>query len=393
MLKAYATVCRQLGCESAGGLEDAYVVTHPGKAHGTSRTGRAIDRVLVDPRLIGSIPGLVDAAHVHQNMLQVVGQSGTLRAAPDHKAVKAVLRLSDIKRPPHRPRYTLTGLSAARRAEVELCVDTILKDEQRDPEETEANYVTTVSAMIDGYRTADRKANNCETHKLISKLDNLQRDMRRLHTLSPLLTALKAHAGRVRVQLHRVMQRRAEAHANTREQQRWRREQSDSKALYESIKPDKAINLPFDVLRIPDGVDAKGDPIFKTVRGQHEVAAGCHENWKALFNEVDWRPDEEATRRMLEPILQDTSRHLDAATAASLTIDKIFTPLAVIKALNAICKGTMPGSTGISTDLLAHRAWRKRMAAHLARRACKIFGKKQLGRVFPQSGQHAKSGR
>ena len=47
-------------------------------------------------------------------MLQVVGQSGTLRAAPDHKAVKAVLRLSDIKRPPHRPRYTLTGLSAAR---------------------------------------------------------------------------------------------------------------------------------------------------------------------------------------------------------------------------------------------------------------------------------------
>jgi len=220
MLKAYATVCRKLGCESAGGLEDAYVVTHPGKAHGTSRTGRAIDRVLVDPRMIGSVPGLVDAAHVHQNLLQVVGQSGTLRAAPDHKAVKAVLRLSDIKRPPHRPRYTLSGLSAARRAEIESCVDTILKDEQRDPEETEANYTATVSAMIDGYRTADRKANIRETHTLISKLDNLQREMRQIHKFSPLLTAYKAQAERVRAQLHRAMQRRAEAHTNTRQQQR-----------------------------------------------------------------------------------------------------------------------------------------------------------------------------
>jgi hypothetical protein len=174
------------------------------------------------------------------------------------------------------------------------------------------------------------------------------------------------------------MQRRAEAHANTREQQRWRREQSDSKSLYESIKPDKAISLPFDELRIPDGVDAKGDPKFKTVRGQHEVAAGCHEHWKALFNETDWRPDEEATRRMLEPILQDTSRHLDAATAASLTIDKIFTPLMISKALDAIRKGTMPGGTGITTDLLAHRAWRKRMAAHLVRLACKLFGNEKL---------------
>jgi hypothetical protein len=54
---------------------------------------------------------------------------------------------------------------------------------------------------------------------------------------------------------------------------------------------------------------------------------------------------------MLEPILQDTSRHLDAATAASLTIDKIFTPLMITKALDAIRKGTMPGGTGITTAM------------------------------------------
>ena len=50
---------------------------------------------------------------------------------------------------------------------------------------------------------------------------------------------------------------------------------------------------------------------------------------------------------MLEPILQDTSRHLDADTAASLAIDNIFTPLAVTKALDTIRKGTMPGTRAL----------------------------------------------
>ena len=106
MLGAYAAVCAKLGSRACGGLEDAYAITHVGRHGVTSKAGRAIDRILVDPRMVGGVPGIVDADLIHQTDLQVKGKNNTLRAAPDHKAPRVTLRLSDIEKPP--PRTPLT---------------------------------------------------------------------------------------------------------------------------------------------------------------------------------------------------------------------------------------------------------------------------------------------
>ena len=78
MLEAYARVCAKLGSREAGGLEDAYAATHSGRQGPTSKAGRAIDRVLIDPRMIGGVPGIVDADLVHQTDLQVKSRNSAL---------------------------------------------------------------------------------------------------------------------------------------------------------------------------------------------------------------------------------------------------------------------------------------------------------------------------
>ena len=81
MIEAYATVCRKLGSEADGGLLDAYRIAHSDGVD-TTREGRRIDRGLIDPRLVGGLPGLADADHIHQTELQVVGKGGNLRHSP-----------------------------------------------------------------------------------------------------------------------------------------------------------------------------------------------------------------------------------------------------------------------------------------------------------------------
>jgi hypothetical protein len=93
MLAAYASVCLALGCPSGGGLEDAYAITHDGRHAVTSKAGRAIDRVLIDPRLVGGVPGLVDADTVDEHLLHV---QWARKQPSDHKAVRATLRLTTV---------------------------------------------------------------------------------------------------------------------------------------------------------------------------------------------------------------------------------------------------------------------------------------------------------
>ena len=66
MLRSYAAVCARLGSTIAGGLEDAHAIVHGGRPAPTSAAGRSIDRILVDPRMVGGVPGLVGTAHVSQ---------------------------------------------------------------------------------------------------------------------------------------------------------------------------------------------------------------------------------------------------------------------------------------------------------------------------------------
>ena len=44
----------------------------------------------------------------------------------------------------------------------------------------------------------------------------------------------------------------------------------------------------------------------------------------------------------------------------------MFTPKRMSEAMDAIRKGTMPGESGISVDLITHKAWRKEMSEHLS---------------------------
>jgi hypothetical protein len=41
--------------------------------------------------------------------------------------------------------------------------------------------------------------------------------------------------------------------------------------------------------------------------------------------------------------------------------------------MDAIRKGTMPGESGISVDLITHKAWRKEMSEHLSKLASSCF--------------------
>ena len=133
MLTAYAEVCKRLGSAS-GGLEDAWVIAHPEDPHcPTSKAGRAIDRILIDPKLLGGTPGLLDADCLHARLLQVPSRTGALRAAPDHAAPRITLRLSDVKRPDVRPTYTPKALNDERHAEVAAAIKESVTDPHTSP--------------------------------------------------------------------------------------------------------------------------------------------------------------------------------------------------------------------------------------------------------------------
>ena len=371
MLAAYARVCEKLGSAAAGGLEDAYAITHDGESAPTSKAGRAIDRVLIDPRMVGGVPGIVDADTVHQTDLQVTGKR-KLRAPPDHKATRVSLRLTDITRPTPRPRYTMDGLTDVRRAEVEKAVTIAIGDARATPQAAEDAYIAAVKRLLDGYAKADRKARCSERHTLISKLDALEARARGERRGTPARAALEAQAGRVRVQLQIVLQQREDAQARQREQQRWQRELGDTRALFDSIRPDKAINLPLDTLRIPTHVDASGKQQYDTLRGQEEVARGFTAQMDSLFNEK-WRQVKSAMKAMIEPMERDTTCHLSPAQAETLQPEYMFSPERIDAAMDAIRKGTMPGESGVSVDLVCTKSWRALMKKHVSELAISCF--------------------
>ena len=174
MLEAYAAVCRKLGSEADGGLLDAYRIAHSDGSD-TTRGDRRIDRGLIDSRLVGGLPGLADADHIHQTDLQVVKKGGKLGKKPDHKAVRITLRFSDTERPKPAPRYDPRRISADRLKVLDATITPLLKDATCDPELTEDKMQRKVAALFDGWNKADRKAHNHERHVLISKIDGCER--------------------------------------------------------------------------------------------------------------------------------------------------------------------------------------------------------------------------
>ena len=377
MLKAYAAVCAKLGSPHIGGLEDAYAITHPHTPRvPTSKACRAIDRILVDPRMVGGLPGLVDATHLHQLEMQVANGKGGRRTAPDHKAVKVTTALSDTRRPPTRPKYTMSGLSDERHGEVCTRVMTTLSDTSLDPEEAEAAYQEHVRTLLDKYNADDRKARRGAKHTLFKKLSSLEAQARAHKRSTPQKQALCAQVQRVSAEIQQLLQAEQRAQARTHEQRRWRQEQRDSRSLFNSIKPDKVVNLPFDELRVPTHVDENGQQHYHEIHGQEAVAAGCTEHWQTLFNHGQ-QPDEDAVRTLLEPMANDPSCQLSAEQAALLAPEALFTTDAISQAMDDIKKGTMPGGNGITVDLIAHRPWRDAMVAHVSRLCTHIFSNRK----------------
>jgi hypothetical protein len=211
---------------------------------------------------------------------------------------------------------------------------------------------------------ADRKARNSERHTLISKLDALAARVRLTRRGSPQRTAMQAQEARVQKQLHDLLQKREDARARQREQQRWQRELGGGRALFNTIRPDKVINLPLDTLRVPTHVDENGEQQYRTARGQCEVAEAATENWEGLFNQ-EWWQSRAAAKELIDPMRDDAACHLSAAQAAILLPENMFTPKRMSEAMDAIRKGTMPGESGISVDLITHKAWPKEMSEHL----------------------------
>ena len=100
--------------------------------------------------------------------------------------------------------------------------------------------------------------------------------------------------------------------------------------------------------------------------GQRDVAQAAKDNWENLFNVADWSQDEVAMRKLIAPLERDASCQLSAEQAATLLPEHMFAPARMSEAMDAIRKGTMPGESGVSVDLVAHKAWREKMAKHLS---------------------------
>ena len=112
--------------------------------------------------------------------------------------------------------------------------------------------------------------------------------------------------------------------------------------MYDTIRPDKAITLPFDHLRIPNGTDANGEKRYTHASGQAEVAAGCTTNWQSLFNISDWTPKEAAVRDFLTAIENESQHHVTARQAALLTPAVMFSAYKVEVAIKSLQKVPCP---------------------------------------------------
>ena len=80
-----------------------------------------------------------------------------------------------------------------------------------------------------------------------------------------------------------------------------------------------------------------------------------------------------AAREFLDPIEHDATHRLPPGLAAKLEPHVVFSEGSFDRALDAIKKGTMPGLSGVTVDLVAYESWRKNMAKHLSRLACKCY--------------------
>ncbi len=373
MLDAYAAVCKKLGSDAAGGLQDAYRVTHP-QGGATSRQHRCIDRALIDPRLIGELPGLVDASYVHRRELQVTGARGKLKDPPDHNAVGFTLRFSDTPRPLPCPRYDPTSLSPARKKMVETVILSLLSDASSDPERTEGHIQSRVSALFDDFRKEDRRRRQDERHTLISKLDACERSMRQQGNDGAHVAAMRAQIHRHTLKLQRLMMQIALAQGRSRQRQRWQRERGANKALFDTLKPEPTINLPLETIRVrrADG----GDDVHQ---GQEAVAAACTDNWKSLFNPPEDAPHDDAElNAMLSRVAADAKRRLTPSQVASLMPEAMFVPENFELALDKIKADTSPGASGITTTLLKCAEWRTPMAQHLSRLALQCYRKGEM---------------
>ena len=98
MLTAYAEVCKRLGSAS-GGLEDAWVIAHPEDPHcPTSKAGRAIDRILIDPKLLGGTCSTRTVCmHVCYKSRAVLARYAQHLTTPHHASPSALVMSSGLK--------------------------------------------------------------------------------------------------------------------------------------------------------------------------------------------------------------------------------------------------------------------------------------------------------
>ena len=82
---------------------------------------------------------------------------------------------------------------------------------------------------------------------------------------------------------------------------------------------------------------------------------------------------QDAAQQMLSAIQADAQHHVTAAQAAELTAEKMFAPARIDEAITELRKGTMPGDSGVTTDLLATPELRALLVAHISRLACKCM--------------------
>ena len=125
-------------------------------------------------------------------------------------------------------------------------------------------------------------------------------------------------------------------------------------------------------MRIPTRVGADGEQQYRTVAGQEEVARAFTEQMEVLFNQK-WRQSAEAKAAMLEPMERDPSCHLSAEQADTLQPEAMLAPARIGEAMDAIRKGTMPGASGITVDLVTNISWRAQMKKHISNLAISMY--------------------
>ena len=93
-------------------------------------------------------------------------------------------------------------------------------------------------------------------------------------------------------------------------------------------------------------------------------------HWQGLFNVgadegASWQPEVAAKDAFLKQMEQDPKCHLSPEHAEKLRPENMFSVQSICKAMDAIKKGTMPGGSGVTVDLICHKQWRQEMSAHV----------------------------